>query len=344
MFQINNRKIGSEYPPFIIAELGINHNGCLKTAKQMALLAAKSGCEAIKNQTHFVEDEMTDEAKLINPPNANQSIWNVIESCSLSRDDEISLKKFVEELGMIYISTPFSRSAVDFLCDIGVPAFKIGSGECDNPLFINYVASKGLPVIMSTGMQSIKTVAPSVKLLDASGVPFALLECTNLYPTPPEAVNLDGVLQLKKAFPGVEIGFSDHSIGPYMAIASVALGATIIERHFTDSRYRVGPDISASMDPLELRTLIDRSNEVWLAKNNPKIRLKEEEGVYKFARASLVADCNMKKGHIIGISDVWARRPGNGEIPGYRYKEVVGKRLLRDIRYNEQMKWEDISE
>jgi sialic acid synthase SpsE len=344
MFKIRNRQIGSNFPPLIIAELGINHNGSLKLAKEMVLSAAKSGCEIIKHQTHFVNDEMTNEAKYIHPPNANKSIWDVINSSSLSKDEEISLKNYVEELGMIYISTPFSRSAVDFLYDIGVPAFKIGSGECDNLLLIQHIASKGLPVIMSTGMQSIDSLKPSVKILEEANIPFALLECTSLYPAPPELLNLDGILQLKRAFPNIEIGFSDHSIGPYMSLASIALGATIIERHFTDSRYRSGPDISVSMDPIELSLLINKSREIWKAKNNKKMRKEKEQDVYKFARSSLVADKNLKKGKIIDISDLWARRPGNGEIPGYKYKEVVGKKLLKDLKYNDQISWKDIED
>jgi len=344
MIKIGNREISTDAPPLVIAEIGINHNGCLLTAKNMVLLAAKSGCEVIKHQTHFVEDEMTEEAKNIFPPNADQSIWDVISSSSLTKDEEISLKRYTEDLGLIYISTPFSRSAADFLYDINVPAYKIGSGECDNPLFLKHVASKGLPIIMSTGMQSIETLRPMVDLLMEADIPLALLECTSLYPSPPETVNLDGIIQLKESFPKVEVGFSDHSIGPYMALASVALGATIIERHFTDSRYRQGPDIIASMDPAELKLIIERSKEIWSAKQNYKHLKFEEEKVYKFARASLVADRDLKKGQIIEMEDIWARRPGNGEIPGFEYEKVVGKKLLKNLNRNEQICWSDISE
>lgn len=344
MLKIGRREVGSHTSPLVIAELGINHNGCLNTAKNMVLSAAKSGCEIVKHQTHFVEDEMTIEAKSIFPPNADQSIWDVISSSSLSKDEEISLKKYTEDLGLLYISTPFSRSAADFLHDIKVPAFKIGSGECDNPLLLEHVASKGLPVIMSTGMQTIETLRPMVDLLLEYEIPIALLECTSLYPSPPEKVNLNGVLELKKAFPSVEVGFSDHSIGPFMALASVALGATIIERHFTDSRYRIGPDISVSMDPAELKLIIERSYEIWAAKQNYKHLKFEEKKVYKFARASLVADRDLKKGQIIKIDDIWARRPGNGEIAGFEYKKVVGKRLAKNLRRNKQISWDDICE
>ena len=165
--------------------------------------------------------------------------------------------------------------------------------------------------------------AKSVEILEASGVDYALLECTNLYPSPPEIVSLRGVSDLRAAFPNAVVGFSDHSIGPEMALASVALGACILERHFTDSRYRIGPDIACSMDPAELRLLIDRSREIHVALHNKKQRTGPEEDVYRFARASLVADRDLAEGHRITEPDIWARRPGNGEIPGYRFDDIL---------------------
>ena len=287
---IAGRKIGTAHPPLVIAEIGINHGGDLKVAREMVRLASASGCEMIKHQTHIVDDEMTDEAKSVFPPNAKASIWDVIADCSLSLEDEVELKSFTESLGMIWISTPFSRAAVDFLEAQDVPAYKIGSGEADNLPLIRHIARKGKPVIMSTGMQTIDTIRTSVKILEDAGVPYALLECTNLYPSPPEIVSLQGVTELRAAFPLAVLGFSDHSIGPEMALASIALGASILERHFTDTRYRKGPDIINSMEPSELRLLIDRSREIWIAANNPKHRSKAEESVYHFARASVVAD------------------------------------------------------
>ena len=306
--QIKNRRIGPTEPPLIIAEIGINHGGCLKVAKQMVLAAYKSGCEIVKHQTHFPDDEMTPEAKEIYPPNDSRSIWEVIASSALSEHDEIELKRFTEELGMIYISTPFSRAAADFLESINVPAFKIGSGECNNIPLIKHISSFGKPIIMSTGMQSISTISNAVEVFENIGLDYALLECTNLYPSPPEYVSLQGVRDLSAAFPKAVVGFSDHSIGPHMALSSIALGASIIERHFTDSRYRQGPDISASMDPAELRLIIERSKEIFVALNNPKERSKPEENVYAFARSSVVADKDLKSGTVITESDIWARK------------------------------------
>ncbi len=341
--KIRDRAIGPDHPPLVIAEIGINHGGDLGVAKEMVRLAALSGCEMIKHQTHIVEDEMTEEAKAIFPPNADVSIWDVMERCALSREDEAELKRYTEGLGLIWISTPFSRAAADFLETLDVPAYKIGSGEADNLPLIRHIARKGKPVILSTGMQTIETIRASVDILDQAGIDYALLECTNLYPSPPEIVSLQGVTELRRAFPKAVVGFSDHSIGPEMALASVALGACILERHYTDTRYRKGPDISCSMDPAQLRFLIDRSREIWTALRNPKERTAPEEDVYRFARGSVVADLDLPEGHVIGEADIWARRPGSGEIAAYDFDKVVGRRLTRAVKRNQQLKWSDLA-
>ncbi len=341
--KLGPRDIGPAHPPLVIAEIGINHGGDLQVAKDMVRMARDAGCECIKHQTHIVEDEMTEEAKEIFPPNADKSIWHVMEDCALSRDDEAALKAFTEDAGMIYISTPFSRAAANFLEELGVPGYKIGSGEADNLPLIRHIAAFGKPVIMSTGMQTIDTVRASVDILDGAGIDYALLECTNLYPSPPEIVSLQGVTDLIKAFPNAVVGFSDHSIGPEMALASVALGACILERHYTDTRYRKGPDIINSMDPAELKFLIDRSREIHTALHNPKQRTGPEEDVYRFARASVVADADLPEGHTITAADIWARRPGSGAIAGYDFDKVVGRTLKHPVRRNQQLTWDDFT-
>ena len=339
MMEIAGRKIGLNHDPLVIAEIGINHGGSLEVAKGMVKAAHEAGCECVKHQTHFIHDEMTEEAKQIFPPNADKSIWEVMEECSLTPDEEIKLKKYTEELGMIYLSTPFSRAAANFLQEIDVPAFKIGSGECNHLPLIEHIAGFEKPVIMSTGMQSIETLKASVDILQKSNVPYALLECTNLYPSPPEIVSLQGISDLRKAFPHALVGFSDHSVGPAMALASLGLGAVIIERHFTDSRYRLGPDIACSMDPAELKYLIDRSKEIATALRNSKTRTEAENDVYSFARGSVVADREIKAGQIITKEDIWARRPGTGEISVDDFYNVVGRKSKINLKPNEQLRW-----
>ena len=340
--RIANRKIGKGFTPLIIAELGINHGGNLDLAKKMVHAAAKTGCEAIKHQTHFLDDEMTEDAKKIVPPNAEKSIWEIMKKCCLTKDQEIKLKEFTENLGMIYISTPFSRRAVDFLAEIGIPAFKIGSGECDNFLLIEHIASIGKPVILSTGMQTSSSIKKPVSILEASNVDYAILECTNIYPCPPDQISLGSITDLYANFPNAEIGFSDHSIGPEMALASIAMGATIVEKHFTDTKKRKGPDISCSMDPSELEYLIKKSKDISAARDRKKFVAETEKEVYKFARSSIVADIDIPRGTLLTRENIWARRPGNGQIPGYEYQKVIGKRARKEIKKNQQIKWTDI--
>lgn len=198
--KINNRKIGSNYDPLIIAEIGINHNGNLSIAKEMVDSAKKAGVEVVKHQTHIVEDEMSPEAKKVIPGNSDKSIFQIMDECSLNYKDELELKNYVESKGMIFISTPFSRAAVDRLVSMDVPAFKIGSGECNNYPLIEYICKFKKPVILSTGMNTIESVKKSVDILKKNKVEFALLHTTNLYPTPFNLVRLGGMQELMKEF------------------------------------------------------------------------------------------------------------------------------------------------
>jgi len=341
--KIGSLSIGLNHPPAIIAEIGINHNGDLGIAKDMVKAAVNAGADIIKHQTHFVEDEMTPDAKSVFPPNDPRSIWDIMEASCLTPEAESELKLYTEKLGGIYISTPFSRKAANFLNEIDVPAFKIGSGEVSNLPLVRHIASFGKPIIMSTGMHSISDITPAVQVLVDSGVEYALLECTNLYPSPPSNVSLHGIVELQQSFDNAIVGFSDHSMGPYLALASVALGACIIERHFTDSRYRKGPDIICSMDPVELTLLKQRSIEIFTAVRNKKSRTFEEQDVFNFARSSVVADVDLPADHVIQESDIWARRPGSGEIPGSDFDKVIGKKTNRKIYRNEQINWDDIT-
>ena len=196
LIKIKNRLVGDSHKPLIIIELGINHNGNLKLAKKIILEAKKSGAEIIKHQTHIPEDEMSIEAKKIIPGNANVNIYDLIKKCSISEDKERELKKFVEKNKMIFLSTPFSRQSVDRLVNLDVPAFKIGSGECNNYPLIDYICSFRKPVILSTGMNDIKAIKKSVKIIEKYKIQYALMHTTNLYPTPHKLVRLNAINEL----------------------------------------------------------------------------------------------------------------------------------------------------
>ena len=246
--EIAGRKIGINYPPLLIAEIGINHEGSLKVAKEMVDAAKRAGVEVVKHQTHIVEDEMCGAAKEVIPGNASVSIYEIMERCSLNESDELELKNYVESKGMIFISTPFSRAAADRLEKFGVQAYKIGSGECNNYPLLEHIASFGKPVILSTGMNTIESVAKAVAIFDKHNVPVALLHTTNLYPTPIHLVRFGAMTALHKAFPDKVFGLSDHTLNNNACLGAVALGVSILERHFTDTMQRSGPDIVCSMD------------------------------------------------------------------------------------------------
>ena len=261
-FLIGDIGVGEGYDPLVIPEIGINHNGDLSVAKKMVYSAYKAGAKLIKHQTHVVEDEMCHVAKNIIPGNADISIYEIMEKAALSEQDEYELMKYTESLGLEFLSTPFSRAAADRLQKFGVKAFKVGSGEMNNYPLIEHIASFGKPMIVSTGMNSIKEVKKTVKILDEHNVPYALLHTTNLYPTKPEQVRLGAMQQLMNSFPGVIVGLSDHTINNNACIAAMALGAKIVERHYTDTMERTGPDIVCSMDEKNLDQLIRASREI----------------------------------------------------------------------------------
>ncbi|MCW0217523.1 MAG: N-acetylneuraminate synthase family protein, partial [Prosthecobacter sp.] len=225
-FYLKDRKVGPDHPPLVIAELGINHEGNLETAKAMVDSAQRAGVEVVKHQTHIVEDEMSGAAKLVIPGNADVSIYEIMARCSLDEEQERELQEYVEAKGMIFISTPFSRAAADRLMRMNVPAFKIGSGECNNYPLLKHVAAFGKPIILSTGMNDIPSIAKAVKIFEEHNVSYALLHTTNLYPTPPQLVRLGALQQLQSAFPNVITGLSDHTTSNHACFAAVALGAS----------------------------------------------------------------------------------------------------------------------
>ena len=337
-FKIGTRTVGDNYPPLVIAEIGINHEGSLDTAVALADAAINAGAEVVKHQTHVVEDEMSAEARNVIPGNASVSIYEIMERCALSEEDELRLMQHVMQRGAIFISTPFSREAAERLRRFDVPAFKIGSGECNNYPLIRHIAKIGRPVIISTGMNSIETVRPSVEILRNSGVPFALLHCTNVYPTPPELVRLGAMSQLREAFPDAVIGLSDHTVSNYPCFGAVALGASILERHFTDSMSRVGPDIVCSMDPAALAELIEGSFTIFAARGGRKEPAAAEAPTIAFAFASVVAIRDIKQGELLTEENLWVKRPGGGDFGVLDYEKLLGKRAACDVRKGYQLK------
>jgi N-acetylneuraminate synthase len=342
-FSIAGRVVGPEYPPLVIAEIGINHEGSLETAIAMADAAIDAGAEVIKHQTHIIEDEMSNEAKAVIPGNAEVSIYEIMERCALGEEEERQLMDHVQKRGAIFISTPFSRAAADRLIKFDIPAFKIGSGECNNYPLIRHIAKFGKPVIISTGMNSIESVQPTVEILREVKVPFALLHCTNVYPTPPELVRLGALRQLQEAFPDAVIGLSDHTTSNYTCLGAVALGASILERHFTDRMDRPGPDIVCSMDPAALSDLIVGSKVIFAARDGNKGPVEAEAPTIAFAFASVVATRDIEPGEMLTEANIWLKRPGGGDFGVADYDVLLGKRAKSHIRRGFQIKKDQVA-
>ena len=340
---IEHRKIGINEKPLVIVEIGINHEGSLKTAFKMVDAAYNAGAEIIKHQTHIVEDEMSGEAKKVIPGNADVSIYEIMERCALNEEEETKLKEYVESKGMIFISTPFSRAAADRLERMGVSAYKVGSGECNNYPLIEHIASFGKPMIVSTGMNDIISVRKMVDILEKYNIQYALLHTTNLYPTPSHLVRFGGMQELQKEFPDAAIGLSDHTISNLACFGAVALGASILERHFTDSMDRDGPDIVNSMNPEALSELINGSIELAKMRGGKKEATKEEQITIDFAFATVVTIKPIKKGEKLTKDNLWVKRPGTGEIAAEDYQNILGKVSLVDIRCDKHIKSTDVS-
>lgn len=337
-FKLGKIIIDSKSPPLIICEIGINHNGNLKTAKKMVDAAKKAGAKIIKHQTHIPDEEMSFESKKIKPGNSKSNIYSIIKQCSLNEKDEFELKKYTEKKGLFFLSSPFSSAAVDRLVKFNVEAFKIGSGEFNNIPFIKYVCSFKKPMILSTGMNNMQQIHRTVKILKNYNINFILMHTTNLYPTPHELVRLKAMKEMMIEFPNNFIGLSDHTTDNYSSYFAIAMGAKVIEKHFTDHKKRKGPDISCSMDPNDFKKL-NRASELYNIMNNgKKIPAKEESVTSNFAFGSVVSIKEIKKGEKLNKKNIWIKRPGTGYFKSEDFYKLIGKTAKRDIKSNVQLK------
>ncbi len=326
---IAGRKIGENHPPLVIAEIGINHEGSLTKAIELADAAIAAGAEVVKYQCHITDKEMVP-TDMTPGEISTERLWDIIKRCELNEDEERRVQAHCAARDVIYLSTPFSREAADRLQAMGVPGFKIGSGECNNLPLLNHIAQFGKPVILSTGMNDLGSVKRSVEVLEGR-VPFALLHCTSMYPTPYSSVRLGAIGELRQAFPGVPIGLSDHSLNIWTCLGAVALGACILEKHFTVSRDWPGPDTGISIEPDELADMIQGSRAIWEARGGAKTVLPGEHPVIDFAYASVVSTVPIAAGQRFSRENIWVKRPGTGSIRAHEFDSVLGKTATRDI-------------
>lgn len=340
-FQIEDRRIALDQPPLVIVEVGINHEGSLDKALQLVDAAVDVGAELVKFQCHITEKEMVP-TDMTPGEISTEKLWDIIKRCELTEQEEREVQAYCKKKGVIYLSTPFSREAADRLDAMGVPAFKIGSGECNNIPLLEHIAAKGKPMILSTGMNDLESVRKSVTAIRKHNVPLALMHCTSMYPTPYEKVRLGAISDLQQAFPDLPIGLSDHSINIWTCLGAVALGACLLEKHFTISRSWSGPDTGISIEPAELRNMIEGSKAIWLARGGSKTRLVEEQPVIDFAYATVVTIAPMKAGEAFSRDNIWVKRPGTGKILSEHFEEIIGRRAVRDIPANVHVQPEDI--
>ena len=345
--KITDHKIGPGNSPFIIAEMSGNHNQSLERALEIVEAAAKAGAHALKLQT-YTADTMTIDIKdgvfFIGDeqsPWKGHSLYELYDLAHTPWEWHEPIMKRAEELGMICFSTPFDKSSVDFLESLNVPAYKIASFEIVDLTLIRYIAEKGKPIIMSTGMASLSEIDEAVRTIRETGNnQIALLKCTSAYPAPPEEMNLKTIPHLAEAFQ-VPVGLSDHTLGIASSVAAVVLGACIIEKHFTLSRADPGPDNAFSLEPHEFKAMVDAVRETEKALGTVCYDVSEREKASKVFRRSLFVVKDSEAGEEFTEENVRSIRPGYGLPPKY-LSMVLGKRAKWNLRRGTSLNWEFI--
>lgn len=343
--KIGNKLISKESPCFIIAEAGVNHNGSVKLAKKLIDKAKEAGVDAVKFQTFKTENIVTIKAKQAKYQMKNigkqesQSQYMMLKRLELSSSDFRNLKRYCDKKKIIFLSTPHSgKKDVDLISKL-CPAIKVGSGDLTNLPILEYIAKKQLPIILSTGMATLKEVKEAVKTILPTNKKLILLHCTTNYPTPLNEVNLKAILTMRREFK-LPIGYSDHTEGINVSLVAVAFGACVVEKHFTLDKNLPGPDHKASLEPKELKEMVKVIRETEKALGSGiKKPTKSEEKIKKVVRKSIVANIDIQKGSKIVTDMLIIKRPGTGEIKAKDYYKLLGKKSKRDIKKNTQLKW-----
>ena len=346
--KIANRLIGEGEPCFIIAEAGVNHNGDVNLAKKLIDVAKEAEADAVKFQTFKAEDLVSKCAEKAEyqkeTTDAKESQFKMIKKLELSQSDFAELFDCAQKKGIIFLSSPFDKGSVDLLNGLGIPAFKVGSGEITNFPLLEHIARKKKPIIISTGMSTLGEIEDALEVIHKEGAKeIALLHCITAYPARVEDVNLKAIETLRCKFK-LPVGLSDHTLGITIPIAAVVLGASIIEKHFTLDKSMPGPDHKASLEPEELKQMVKAIREVEKAMGDGnKTPTDEEKQVQKVARRSIVAGVNIPKGTIITEAMLRIKRPGTGIKPKY-LENVCGAKAKVTIKGDELIRWEDLIE
>ncbi|MFG1523151.1 pseudaminic acid synthase [Halobacteriovorax sp. GFR7] len=343
--KINNREIGPNNNPYIIAEVSANHNGDIDKAKELIKLAKESGADAVKIQTYTADtmtlDMDTDEFKITGGLWDGYTLYNLYKEAYTPWEWHKELFNYAQKLDITIFSTPFDESAVDFLEELNVPAYKVASFEMTDLVLIDYIAQKMKPIIISTGMSTLEEIKEAHATITKYHNNVVFLHCVSSYPTKAENFNLRMMNTIKEML-NVDIGLSDHSLSNTAAIASVTLGATVIEKHFIKDRSDKGPDSDFSLEPSELRSLCKETKVAWESLGKDDFSNREKESASKKHRRSIYFVNDLKAGDLIKEEDIRRVRPGNGLPPKY-FHELIGKRVSKDVSFGEAVKWESIS-
>ena len=340
---IAGRKVGNGQPCFVIAEAGVNHNGDIELAKKLIDVAKEVGADAVKFQTFKAEDVVTRGAEKAEyqkeTTGEKESQFEMIKKLELSERDLGALLFYAKEKDIIFLSSPFDKRSVDLLDELGVPAFKVGSGEITNLPLLRHIARKKKPILLSTGMSTLGEIAEALEVMLQEGAgEILLLHCVSCYPAKVEEMNLRAMETLRQAFK-LPVGLSDHTLGISIPVAVVALGVCVIEKHFTLDKNLHGPDHRASLEPEELKQMVKAIRDIERAMGDViKRPTKGEEEIKKVARRSIVAKVDIPEGAIIAEDMLDVKRPGTGIEPRY-LERIVGKRAKRCIKGGELINW-----
>ena len=347
MFRINRRIIAESQYPYIIAELSANHSGSIERAKMTIKAAKDCGADAIKLQT-YTADSMTikcdkDDFKIKGGLWNGYNLYDLYNEACTPYDWHKSLFEYAKKIGITIFSTPFDEKAVDLLESLDTPAYKIASFELIDLPLIKYIAKKGKPILMSTGMGDMGEIKDAVKTAkDAGCRELLLFHCISSYPTPTKQSNIKMILKLKKEF-NVEVGLSDHTLNNIAALTAVSLGATAIEKHFILDRSFEGPDSSFSIEPSDLEKLVIESKECWESLGSSEFKRPLSESKSKIFRRSMYFVKNLKKGETITNDKVRRIRPGFGLSPKY-FNQILNKKVNKNISRGDRVTWEVIEE
>jgi len=344
--KLNNHIIAKGKPPFIIAEVGINHNGDIKNALKMIDIAKSSAVNAIKFQTFKASELISDHNQKYTyksqGKNVTESMYDMFKRCELEKGDWRKIKKRCDEKKILFLSTPQNKTDLDLLLDLGITAIKVGSDDFTNLPLIKEYSSTGLPLLLSCGMADLSEISTSLNTIGTfDGYPTVLLHTTSQYPTPEKNVNLLKLKTLENTFPNIPLGFSDHTQGPLASSLAVSLGAVVFEKHFTLDNNLPGPDHWFSENPLSLKNWVSSIKNAYALLGNSELKpTKDELKMRKIARRSIVTLKDVKKGEKFDMNNLGFRRPGTGLTP-YFIENIIGLMSVRDIKKGEKINFGD---